>query len=125
LDPHRRGYTEQLSSLAREYHDGKLADNLAVRYAVQSSSKLDQMRLLDSCLAAYPDGDAAIEAAFRLGDLESQSAGAENDIVRSRGLDRLAQIVERFPESTWALDASERLKLLQRTIARSDASESR
>lgn len=117
LDPHRRGYSEQIARIADRYRESRMSDNLAVRWTTFAATRPEQARLLEACIERFPDGDALPEAMFRLGDLEIQLTRPEDDEIRQRGINRLQGVVDRFSSSVWAIDAADRLRLIQRTVA--------
>jgi outer membrane protein assembly factor BamD (BamD/ComL family) len=113
LDPHRPQYQAELARLAERYPDALLRDNLVLRWVVTTVSRNDQADHLVRFVDEYPDGDALPEAMFRLGEIEVQAAGAENEARRTAGIARLREVVRRFGDSTWAADAAERLRFIE------------
>jgi hypothetical protein len=117
LDPHRRGYRDQLQRLAHQYRDSLLVDNLVVRWASATSDRTERAAKLLACSARFPTGDALPEAMFELADLESQAFGPDDEARRNTGIARMREIVLRFGQSCWAQRARERLRILDPKLA--------
>ncbi len=114
LDPHRRGYHDQLALLASQYPDSLLYDNLVVRWASAQTDRETRFLQLRACLeriAEFPDQDALPEAMFQLADLEVQALGTGDETRRAAGIARFRQIVDRFGNTCWAGLAAERLRV--------------
>ncbi len=75
LDPRHIRYEENLQGIIQAYPECLLEDNLMLMIANLADSAEERIRLLEECVERYPNGDAAIEAYFRLGVayLESNS----------------------------------------------------
>lgn len=112
LDPRRRGYAAQLRRLAQKYPDASLLDNLIVRWAAALPDVNERAAALEGCLRTYPSGDIAPEALWRLANLELQVFGANDPARREQGLRRLRMIVTDYPDTYWAVRASERLAVV-------------
>lgn len=111
LDPHRRGYRDQLAALGRRYANRPLHDNVVVRWALAHVDRRVRAALLRDALELFPDGDAYPEALFRLAEIELQAPGA-GDQQRIRGAARLRELLARFAHTCWGRLAAERLELL-------------
>ena len=109
LDPHRSGYREQLLRLATRCPDSRLYDNLLVRWAGTATDVSERAAKLQACIAGFQDGDALAEALFQLADIEVQTLGATDAAQRKTGIERLRELMRRFPQSCWARRAAERL----------------
>ncbi|MFN0136696.1 MAG: tetratricopeptide repeat protein [Phycisphaerae bacterium] len=112
LDPRRPEYLRELGRLEVRFRDAKLGDNLRVRMAMAESDLAARAEQLTQLVGSLRVGDALPEAMFHLADLELQRSGENAREHRERGVARLREIVERFPESAWADDARERLARL-------------
>ncbi|MCA9244237.1 MAG: hypothetical protein KDA32_09795, partial [Phycisphaerales bacterium] len=110
LDSHRDGYVDQLKALIAQYSDSLLVDNLLVRW-VETIQDARTRRIALRRLVKRPDGDARVEAAFRLADLEIQSLGDEGSGLRLTGLTRMRSVAKEHSETAWGLEASRRLSL--------------
>jgi hypothetical protein len=119
LDPHRRGYRDQLQRLAYQYPDSLLYDNLVVRWASAASDREERAAKLLACVARFPAGDAVPEAMFELADFEVQAFGTGDEARRSRGIARLHELVARYGQSCWAQRARERLRAVDPKLAAS------
>ncbi len=113
LDPHRAQYLEQLQRLAAHYPESLLYDNLCVRWASAHRDRHQRASQLRACLSAFPTGDALPEAIFQLADLEIHAFGITDPASRAAGLERLHEIVARFPDSCWSRAAAERLRIVE------------
>ncbi len=67
LIPQDERYAENLRSLAKAYPNCQIEDNIRLEIAKATPGNAEKIQRLRSCLDAYPDGDAAPEAMFRLG----------------------------------------------------------
>lgn len=105
LDPRRERYANQLGDLAVTYKGGKLEDNLLVRWADALPGTEQRIATLQTVLAMIGDRDAAPEALFRLAELELRSRDAAREAL---GVRHFHMIIERYPQSCWAIDAAER-----------------
>ncbi len=112
LDPRRAGYREQLLRLAARYQDGRLYDNLVVRWAATEENPRRRAALLEDCLRAFAGQDAALEASYRLAEVETQGQGTDEARLR-RGIERLRRLIAEHPHSVWATLAAERLAALE------------
>jgi len=112
LDPHRRTYLDQLLRLANQYRDGRLYDNLMVRWATALPDAQQRVAMLEACVSRFPAGDALPEALFRLADLEVQALAGQDESRRARGLARLGELVARFGDTCWGRQAAERLTMV-------------
>jgi hypothetical protein len=110
LDPHRRGYRDQLQRLAAQYPDSLLYDNLVVRWASATSDRAERAAKLLACIQRFAGGDAVPAAMFELADLEVQAFGTDDEARRSAGIARLHELVARYGQSCWAQRARERLR---------------
>jgi outer membrane protein assembly factor BamD (BamD/ComL family) len=117
LDPHRRGYRDQLQRLAHRYPDSRLYDNLVVRWASATGDRLERATKLLACIARFPTGDAVPEAMFELADLEVQAFGTDDEARRAAGIARMREIVTRFDSSCWAQRAKERQRIVEPKLA--------
>ena len=117
LDPHRRGYRDQLQRLAAQYPHSRLYDNLVVRWASATADRAERAAKLLACTQRFIDGDAVPEAMFELADLEVQAFGTDDEARRSTGIARLRELVTRYGESCWAQRARERLRAVDPKLA--------
>jgi len=113
LDPRRPRYPEQLLALAERFSGSRLYDNLLVFWASALPDPQQRAQQLADCIRAFPDGDAAPEALFRLADLEIQTLGMDRPESRQAGVARMQIIVAQHPDTCWGLAARERLHLVQ------------
>ena len=114
LDPHRRGYKDQLRRLADRYRDTLLYDNLVVRWAGAHADRQERATTLAQCLErlhGLSAHDALPEAMFQLADLEVQAMGSGNEGTRAAGIDRLRAVARDYEHTCWAKLAEERLKI--------------
>lgn len=114
LDEHRIGFAEALLALAERFPESKIRDNVLVRWAiVQADAARREAALVALCGALTPGDDALPEALFQLASIELQSIGPDAAARRTRGAARLRDVVARFDQSVWAVEAGERLRLLE------------
>lgn len=113
LDEHRTEFAAALLELMKRFPGAKLADNIAVRWALLGDdAEVREKRLAGLCGRLPRDGDGLPEAMFHLASLELQSLGENAGERRTRGLSRLRSLMRDFGNSVWAVEARERLRLL-------------
>ncbi len=110
LDPRLPGYTEQLKQMIAQYPDSLLVDNLLVRW-IETIRDARTRRIALRRLVKRMEGDARIEARFRLADLEIQSLGDEGVGLRKAGLSRMRSVAADHAETSWGLEAARRMAL--------------
>jgi hypothetical protein len=67
LDPHHINYRTNLQNILNAWPDSLLADNVLLRIATLARTTDERIALTEQCLTQHPDGDARIEALYRLG----------------------------------------------------------
>lgn len=107
LDPRRSEYRRELTVLTEAYRDAKLYDNLLVRRALVDPDIERRAEELARLIPTLTSGDALPEAQYHLADIELQRGG---ETGRERGIARLREIVSRFGDSVWAIEAADRLE---------------
>lgn len=112
LDPRRPEYRREIERLERRFRASKLDDNLRVRIAMAEPDLSLRYEHLRELVSTLPRGDALPEAMYHLSDLEMQRSGENAREHRERGLARLRELIDRFPDSAWATDARDRLSRL-------------
>jgi outer membrane protein assembly factor BamD (BamD/ComL family) len=102
LDPRHGRYTEHLKALLDRYPHCQIEDNIMVELAKAEPDKDKRIAMLNDCLRRFPDRDEVPEAMFRLAEAY-RDAGRAGDATPV-----LTKLAERFPDSIWARQASER-----------------
>jgi len=113
LDPRRPGYRARLLTLAAQYPDSLLYDNLVVQWAAAEPDRARRASLLEACVNTLSDGDAVAEALFRLAELEIQWRGDDQQARRRSGLAHLRLLRECYPRTCWSEEAAERLQTVE------------
>ena len=113
LDPRRSRYRVQLLALAQAYAGARLYDNLIVRWSASQPDLNQRVADLEACVRTFVHGDAIPEALYRLAEIETQALAAKDEPMLRRGVQRLREIVRRFPDTCWADLARQRLTVLQ------------
>jgi len=113
LDPRRAQYRAQLLALAQKFSGARLYDNLIVRWSAAQPDLNTRIADLEGCVRTFPHGDALPEALYRLAEIETQALAAQDEPMLRRGVQRLREIVRRFPDTCWAELARRRLTVLQ------------
>lgn len=99
LDPRHRSHRDNVESLAARLSKSRIIDNLALEIAKTEPTLQGYKVKLEALLAAYPDGDAAEEAQFRLAICYKEMGLREQCAALARRL-----ILDR-PKSQWAAQA--------------------
>jgi hypothetical protein len=113
LDSHRRGYGQQLERIIRQYPAAKITDNVALQLAAAGPERDEHARQLLRLIEQHVDGDAAPEAIMRLTEIELQSAQPTAAAAQARAMERLNEVIRRWPQTIWAKAAKDRLRLLE------------
>lgn len=121
LDPHLPGYADQLLHVAASHPDALIYDNVLVAWVGTVADATARAAAYAAIIERFPTGDGMLEAAFRLGELETQSRGADAEQRRQRGIARLRELATGRGETYWGLQASERLALLEPRAAEATA----
>ncbi len=109
FDPRSSFYADNLREMIERYPRAQITDNARLELALAAPSVRERVAALEQCAADFPDGDAAAEIGFRLGETFRES----QVFVRAR--EAYERVVRDHPDSVWARLAREHLRVLPTT----------
>ncbi|MFQ5494605.1 MAG: tol-pal system YbgF family protein, partial [Phycisphaerae bacterium] len=111
LNPRHKRYVANLAALRAHYPRCQLEDNIDLEIAKATPDAPARIRRLRTLLAAFPRGDAAPEALFRLALVTRTHRDSQ------AGREAFARLFRDFPDSIWARQASRYVEWTPSSVA--------